>query len=52
MVPTQLGVIPLHMLMSDLDWVGTLKAVICRALISAFAVFWMRQACEETVPTS
>jgi cellobiose transport system permease protein len=50
MVPTQLGVIPLHMLMSDLDWVGTLKAVIFPALIGAFAVFWMRQACEESVP--
>jgi cellobiose transport system permease protein len=50
MVPTQLGVIPLQMLMSDLDWVGTLKAVIAPALIGAFAVFWMRQACEESVP--
>jgi len=50
MVPTQLGVIPLYMLMSDLDWYGTLQAVIVPALISAFSVFWMRQACEETIP--
>lgn len=50
MVPTQLGVIPLYMLMSDLDWYGTLQAVIVPALIGSFAVFWMRQACEETVP--
>jgi cellobiose transport system permease protein len=50
MVPTQLGVIPLQMLMSDLDWAATLKAVIAPALIGAFAVFWMRQACEESVP--
>jgi cellobiose transport system permease protein len=50
MVPTQLGVIPLYMLMSDLDWYGTLQAVIVPALIGSFAVFWMRQACEESVP--
>jgi cellobiose transport system permease protein len=50
MVPTQLGVIPLYMLMSDLDWYGTLQAVIVPALIGAFSVFWMRQACEETIP--
>ena len=50
MVPTQLGVIPLYMLMSDLDWYGTLQAVIVPVLIGSFAVFWMRQACEETVP--
>jgi hypothetical protein len=36
--------------MSDLDWYGTLQAVIVPALIGSFAVFWMRQACEETVP--
>ncbi|MFD9734676.1 carbohydrate ABC transporter permease [Umezawaea sp. NPDC059074] len=50
MVPAQLGVIPLYMLMSDLDWYGTLQAVIVPALIGAFSVFWMRQACEESVP--
>jgi cellobiose transport system permease protein len=50
MVPTQLGVIPLYMLMSDLDWYGTLQAVIVPVLIGSFAVFWMRQASEETVP--
>ncbi|MFC0071457.1 carbohydrate ABC transporter permease [Umezawaea endophytica] len=50
MVPAQLGVIPLYLLMSDLDWYGTLQAVIVPALIGAFSVFWMRQACEESVP--
>lgn len=50
MVPAQLGVVPLYLLMSDLDWYGTLQAVIVPALISAFSVFWMRQACEESVP--
>ncbi|APU19371.1 cellobiose ABC transporter membrane protein [Actinoalloteichus sp. GBA129-24] len=50
MVPTQLGIIPLYMLMSELGWYGRLEAVIVPALVSAFGVFWMRQACEETVP--
>lgn len=50
MVPTQLGVIPLYMLMSELDWYGQLQAVILPALVGALGVFMMRQACEETVP--
>lgn len=50
MVPAQLGVIPLYMLMSDLGWTDTLKAVTAPALIGAFAVFWMRQAAEESIP--
>ncbi|MGO1056346.1 carbohydrate ABC transporter permease [Crossiella sp. CA198] len=50
MVPTQLGVIPLYMLMSKLDWYGQLQAVILPALVGALGVFMMRQACEETVP--
>jgi cellobiose transport system permease protein len=50
MVPAQLGVIPLYLLMSDLAWTDTLKAVVVPALIGAFAVFWMRQAAEESIP--
>ncbi|MEV6796238.1 carbohydrate ABC transporter permease [Streptomyces sp. NPDC051320] len=50
MLPTQLGVVPLYMLMGHLGWIATLPAVIGPALVSAFAVFWMRQACEESVP--
>ncbi|MEU5642289.1 carbohydrate ABC transporter permease [Streptomyces milbemycinicus] len=50
MLPTQLGMIPLYMLMGNLGWIATLKAVIVPALVNAFAVFWMRQACDESVP--
>ncbi|MCO1578840.1 carbohydrate ABC transporter permease [Crossiella sp. SN42] len=50
MVPTQLGVIPLYLLMAELDWYGQLQAVILPALVGALGVFMMRQACEETVP--
>ncbi len=51
MVPTQLGIIPLYMLVADLGWGGRLQAVILPALVSAFSVFWMRQAVEENVPS-
>ena len=49
-VPTQLGVIPLYILMSDLDWIGTLQAVIVPVLVSAFGVFWMTQYLSEALP--
>ncbi|WP_410812693.1 carbohydrate ABC transporter permease [Micromonospora sp. 067-2] len=50
MVPTQLGIVPLYLLMTELGWTGRLQALIVPALVSAFGVFWMRQAVEETVP--
>ena len=50
MVPTQLGIIPLYLLMTNLGWTGQLQALIVPALVSAFGVFWMRQAVDETVP--
>ncbi|MFJ3405831.1 carbohydrate ABC transporter permease [Promicromonospora sp. NPDC090134] len=49
-VPTQLGVIPLYILMSDLHWVGKLQAVIVPVLVSAFGVFWMTQYLSESLP--
>ncbi|WP_369369657.1 carbohydrate ABC transporter permease [Promicromonospora sp. Populi] len=49
-VPTQLGVIPMYILMSDLDWIGKLQAVIVPALVSAFGVFWMTQYLSEALP--
>ncbi|MFB9909017.1 carbohydrate ABC transporter permease [Allokutzneria oryzae] len=50
MIPAQLGVIPLYLLVGELGWSGRLEAVIVPGLMSAFSVFWMRQACEEAVP--
>lgn len=49
-VPTQLGVIPMYILMSDLDWIGKLQAVIVPALVTAFGVFWMTQYLSESLP--
>ncbi|WP_433260252.1 carbohydrate ABC transporter permease [Actinosynnema sp. CS-041913] len=50
MVPTQLGVVPLFELVGWLGWYGKLEAVVVPGLVSAFSVFWMRQACREAVP--
>ncbi|MEV0894376.1 MULTISPECIES: carbohydrate ABC transporter permease [unclassified Promicromonospora] len=49
-VPTQLGVIPMYILMSDLHWIGKLQAVIVPVLVSAFGVFWMTQYLSESLP--
>jgi cellobiose transport system permease protein len=51
MVPTQLGIIPLYMLMADLGWANHLQAVIVPGMVTAFGVFWMRQFIVEAVPT-
>ena len=49
-VPTQLGVVPLFILMSELGWTGKLVAVIVPGMVTAFGVFWMTQYFEETLP--
>ena len=49
-VPTQLGVIPLFILMAKLGWTGTLWAVIVPTLVTAFGVFFMRQYLVEAIP--
>jgi cellobiose transport system permease protein len=51
MVPTQLGVIPLFMLVAKLHWVNHLQAVILPTLVSAFGVFFMRQFLVQALPT-
>ncbi|HST82402.1 MAG TPA: carbohydrate ABC transporter permease [Kineosporiaceae bacterium] len=52
MVPTQLGIIPLYMMMASdtLQWTGELQAVIVPALVSGFGVFMMRQYAGQAVP--
>ncbi|MBW4720258.1 carbohydrate ABC transporter permease [Saccharothrix obliqua] len=50
LVPALLGVVPMFELVSGLGWYGRLEAVIVPGLVSAFGVFWMRQACREAVP--
>ncbi|MEV4581410.1 carbohydrate ABC transporter permease [Nonomuraea jabiensis] len=48
-VPTQLAVIPQYMIISSLDWVDTLQALIVPGLASAFGIFWMRQHLSSTI---
>lgn len=49
-VPTQLGVVPLFILMSKFGWTGSLGAVIIPALVTAFGVFWMTQYISQVLP--
>lgn len=50
MVPTQLGVIPLYILMAKLGWAEHLQAVIVPGLVTAFGVFFMRQYLSTAIP--
>jgi cellobiose transport system permease protein len=49
-LPVQLGIIPRYMLMTELGWVNSLRAVIVPDLVTAFGVFWMRQYIQGAVP--
>jgi cellobiose transport system permease protein len=49
-VPTQLGVVPMFIVMAELGWVGKLQAVIVPGLVTAFGVFWMTQYLESALP--
>ncbi|WP_407079940.1 carbohydrate ABC transporter permease [Arthrobacter zhaoxinii] len=49
-IPTQLGIIPLFMVMQRLGWTGEVGAVIVPSLVTAFGVFFMRQYLVDTIP--
>ncbi|WP_424399164.1 carbohydrate ABC transporter permease [Melghiribacillus thermohalophilus] len=50
MVPPQLGLIPQYYIITKLDWLNDLKAVIVPGLIDAFGIFWMRQYISSAIP--
>jgi cellobiose transport system permease protein len=50
MVPTQMGIIPLYMLMAKLGLANHLQAVVLPTLVTAFGVFFMRQYISSAVP--
>ncbi|GAA2125486.1 carbohydrate ABC transporter permease [Glycomyces algeriensis] len=51
MVPLQqLGIVPLYIIMVELEWLDTLQAVILPFLINGFGIFLMRQYVEQAVP--
>ena len=43
MIPTQLGIIPLYLVMAKFQLVGKLPAVIVPSMVSGFGVFFMTQ---------
>jgi len=49
-IPTQLGIIPLFMVMRELGWTGSIGAVIVPTLVTAFGVFFMRQYLVDVIP--
>lgn len=49
-VPTQLGVVPLYIVMRQLGLTGNLLAVILPGLVTAFGVFWMTQYLDSALP--
>lgn len=49
-VPTQLGVVPLYIVMRELGLVGNLWAVILPGIVTAFGVFWMTQYLTAALP--
>ncbi|MEA5053460.1 MAG: carbohydrate ABC transporter permease [Propionicimonas sp.] len=49
-VPTQLGIVPLFIVMRNLDWIGKLQAVIVPGMVTAFGVFWLTQYLAEALP--
>jgi cellobiose transport system permease protein len=50
MLPSQLGIIPLYILIAGWGWVNTLLALLVPDLVTAFGVFWMRQVIDAQVP--
>ncbi|MDT7788440.1 MAG: cellobiose transport system permease protein [Pseudonocardiales bacterium] len=50
MIPPQLSAIPQFVVMAQLGWVGSLKALVVPAVINAFGIFWMRQYISGAVP--
>jgi cellobiose transport system permease protein len=49
-IPTELGIIPLYMMMAEFGWAGEIHAVIVPGLVTAFGVFFMRQYFERAIP--
>ena len=52
MIPTQIGIIPLYLVMAKFQLVGKLPAVIVPSMVSAFGVFFMTQYLRSAIPTS
>ncbi|MGP5198650.1 carbohydrate ABC transporter permease [Brachybacterium alimentarium] len=51
LLPSELATIPQFLMMTELGWVGELKAVIVPSLAGAFGIFWLRQFFQNSVRT-
>lgn len=49
LIPAQLALVPQFVIMANLGWVGSLKALIVPGMVNAFGIFWMRQYSEGAV---
>ncbi|WP_340637954.1 carbohydrate ABC transporter permease [Sanguibacter massiliensis] len=49
-VPTQLGIVPLYLVVTKLNLQGNLLAIILPGLVTAFGVFWMTQYLQDALP--
>ena len=52
MIPTQVGIIPLYLLMAKFQLVGKLPAVIVPSMVSGFGVFFMTQYLRSAIPST
>lgn len=51
MIPMQAILVPLFIIMANLNWVNTYQAIILPGAIGAFGIFFMRQYIDSSVPT-
>lgn len=49
-IPPQLGLIPQFIIITKLNWLNDLRAIIVPGLMDAFGIFWMRQYISSNVP--
>lgn len=52
MIPATAGIIPWFIMMSKFGWINNYMALIIPGCANAFGIFWMRQYCQNNVPTS
>ena len=49
MIPVQLLLVPLFIIMNQLNWGSTFQALIVPNLVNAFGIFWIRQYAETAI---
>lgn len=49
-IPSQIGTIPMFLMMNEFGWIDSLAALTVPVLVSAFGVFWMTQYLQEALP--